>query len=178
MLTISIGFGFSNVSFFVQTDINKKEMAQVASQVSLSMIEIAALSHSSERSRTLVKAIDLPTDISGRGYYVKLIDETNQSKGYSVEVSLVSQSGIKINSFLPFNSISNQTVVVTSNQTWPGTSCSVSLYVVPCSKPEVTYIHVLNGNLEAVVFGGSNPVVWAFEDLGISYIGIGTRDKS
>jgi len=169
ILTLSISLGFSTVSSYVQTDINKKEMAQVASHVSLNMIEIAALSHSSNYTRTLVKTISLPTEINGRGYLVRLIDETNQSKGYSVEVSLVSQSGVKIQSFLPFNSKTNQTVVVTTLQImW------VSGDKVPYTTPdEVTYV---NGDGEAIVFGGNNAVVWAFEDSGVIYIGIGTRE--
>ncbi len=178
MLTISIGVSFSTVASFVQTDVNKKEMQQVASQVSLNLIEIATLTNSSGYApMTLVKTMALPSEVSGRAYFVELVNETSQGKGYAVKVSLVSQPSVNVESPLPFNSTSGQTIVVTSPQNWAGTSCSLQQDIVPCSKPSVTYINEINGNRESIVYGGSNSTVWAYQEPGVLYMGIGYLKK-
>lgn len=175
MLTISVGVSFATVTAFVQTDINKKEMSQVAAHVSLNLVEIATLTNSSGYAPvTMVKTLDFPTDVGGRAYLIELVDATSQGQGYLVRVSLVAQRGTSVDSLLPINSTVTlgQTVVVTTrNQEWYSVSNDD---IVPGSQPAVTYVSELDGKNESAVYGGDNAVVWARQDENnVLYMGIG-----
>ncbi len=168
LLSISIGVSFNNVASFVQTDVSKKEMNQIATHVSLNLVEVATLTNSSGYTLTLVKTIGLPSDIGGKAYFVQLVDATSQDKGYLVKVTLRSQRGVSVESFLPINStsiVSQMSVVNNRNPAWGDT--------VPGSRPTVTYTTDLDGTVDAVVYGGNNAVVWARQEENMLYMGIG-----
>ena len=158
-----------SVASYVQKDINKKEMAQIASNVSVKLMEIAILATSSNFTIPLVKTIDIPTEVGGRAYFVELVNASAQGKGYLVMVSLVAEPSANVNSSLPFNStITGLPIHVTTslNPLWGGAT-----WDAPARYPAVTYI---NGDLKSAVYGGNDAVVWARKDgQGILYLGIG-----
>jgi hypothetical protein len=181
MLTISISLAFSTVSSYVQTDISKKEMAQVADHVSLNLMEVATLTNSSTLDTTIVKTIDLPAEVGGRAYFVELINATNEGKGYVVQVGLVSQLSVNVNSSLPISTLPTKTVNVTTVRisSWEPT-WNITVFK---SQPLVKYLNTdTKGFEKAIVYGGTSsvgliPVVWACQDQGVLYMGIGTYQK-
>jgi hypothetical protein len=163
VLTIGIGISFTLVSSYVQADINKKELAQVADYVSLNLVEIAILTNSSNYAPiTMVKTINPPTELGGRAYTIELINATNQGKGYLVRASLVTQPNVNVESIIPLNStalMGQMIVAAASNSPWGGA-------YVPDSKPAITYATKL--------YGGNNAVVWARQqESNLLYLGIG-----
>jgi hypothetical protein len=91
-VVIAVGFSYTIITSYIDADIMKQQLNQIAEYVALNLIEITSLVNYANYSGTpMMKILKLPSDLGGRTYSIsllKLVSETGQ--GYYVEAQLVS----------------------------------------------------------------------------------------
>jgi hypothetical protein len=101
-LLISSGLFYTVFTSFVQDDIRKNQLGQISETVALNLEEtINLIKFSKYSSDYMIKIIDLPTDVGGRGYQIQLVNDSNR---LLVQTFLTTQQTVNANSTIPYNS--------------------------------------------------------------------------
>ena len=98
-LMISIGLSYAIITSYIEVDVTKQQLSQISEYVSLNLVEMTNLCRLA--NRTMIKQIELPNDLTGKAYGIKLL--FSEDEGYYVRCYLVSRENVFSDSFLPFN---------------------------------------------------------------------------
>jgi len=160
-LIIAAGLSYTIIISFIEADVNKKQLNQIAEHVALNLVEIISLVTFANYSDIYaqMKILKLPSDLGGKAYTIQLINETSQNQGYYVQTQLVTRKDITAKSPIPLNSTQTQLKLITNED---GT--------IPV-RGEDTKIIQYSGT----VYGGTHDVVvWGWkESLWTTRAGIG-----
>jgi hypothetical protein len=153
-LIVSVGLAYNIITDYLQTDIRKQQLQQVAENVALNLVEIINLANfGNSANGTLTRVLDLPSDLAGKTYLVQIVNDTTQPNGCYIKTYLDTRPDITATSLIPLQANQPQVDLITS----PGT---------------------LLGNQvvwhNATIYGGSSGiVVWAWKGTGITWAGVG-----
>ena len=143
-LVISAGLFYSVYTSSIQDDIRKIQLGQISESVALTLeetINLMKFSKYSHDSNYVIKIIDLPTDLGGRSYKIRLIDDSNR---LIVNSFLSTQPTLSSNSTIPYNSGDTPLIFNTTETTY--TINPSGNYLIACS---------------GTIYGKSGTVVWA-----------------
>lgn len=157
-LVISASLAYNIITSYMQNSIIVQQLQQVSEIVALNLVEIVNLANFANfgnltRNDTLTRTIDLPLDVSGRAYAVRLTSATDQSQGYNVTSYLLSDINTVAASRIPINSTASL-VQFATDDTRPQT-----MYWVGSGEAIVSSVSVIYG-------GSSGTVVWAWRGNG------------
>jgi hypothetical protein len=158
-LVIAVGLSYTVLASYIEAEVARTQLEQIAEHVSLNLVEIVSLvNFANETGNVQMKIISLPSDLGGKAYLVRLINETG--KGCFVQAELVTRNDVVASSIIPINSYETQLKLVTDGEN-PGT-----LEV----RGEVKLIYY-----SGTVYGGDHDiVVWASkESFHETWAGIG-----
>jgi hypothetical protein len=146
-LVISAGLFYSIFTSFVQDSNREKQLGQISETVALNLVEmINLIKFSKFSSDYMIKIIDLPTEVGGRAYKIRLVDETNQ--GIYVHTFLTTQQTVSADSTIPKNS-GDITLKFNTTETIYKINVGVENLTIACS---------------GTIYGKSSTVIWAILD--------------
>jgi len=162
-LVIAAGLSYTIITSYIETEVTKQQLNQIAENVALNLIEIITLvNFANYTGNVQMKILELPSDLGGKAYTIQLINETSQNQGCYVQTQLVTRKDITAKSLIPVNSTQTHLKLVTDEE---GTQQV---------RGENTKIIYYSG----MVYGGTQDiqdiVVWAWkESLWTTWVGIG-----
>lgn len=134
-LVITVGLAYTTTASYVELEAAKVQLKQIAEHVSLNLIEVISLVSFANYPNKQIKGIDLPTDIGGKAYAVKLM--IKEDKCY-VRAELATGTAYA-ESLIPINS--NESIRFLT---------------------EIEFIQGEHGKIySGIVHGGNNAFVWA-----------------
>jgi hypothetical protein len=157
-LIITAGLAYTIITSYIETDIIKQQLKQIAENVALNIVEIVNLVNFANvgSNATLMKVLGIPSDLGGKAYAVQLVNETSQGSGCYVYIYLVSRMDVAASSSIPLNSTQTQLVLATDSE---GT-------LLVRGNETIQY--------SGVVYGGAKDiVVWGWKGTGATWTGIG-----
>jgi hypothetical protein len=162
-LVVSAGLAYTIMTSYIERDILEQQLKQVSEIVALNIVEIVNLANFANfgnltRNGTMIRTLDLPSDIGGKSYAVQLVDQTSQNQGYDVISYLSSEGSTRATSEIPINSTQSSVQLVTSG---PPITCWIEV-----GKEAVTSSTVVYG-------GNNNTVVWAWKEGDVTHAGLG-----
>lgn len=161
-LVIAVGLSYAIVTSYIEAEVTRKQLEQIAENVSLNIVEIVNMVDFANflTKNAMMKILELPSDLGGKAYMIKLADEKMQGKGYCVYAQLVTRPDISARSPLPINSTQTRLIVMTENE---------DVRILPV-KGETNMIYC-----SPTVYGGNNNiVVWGWKpDADTTWAGIG-----
>lgn len=148
-LVIAAGLAYTIITSYIEADVRKQQLKQIAENVALNLVEITNLVNFENlfADKNVTKVVDLPTDLGGRAYVIQLVNGTSEGKGYYVYTYLLTRKDIDATSPIP----------LTTNQTQIVISCSETVYsgtgnIVVWGRK--TTINIYNIITEAGIVGG------------------------
>lgn len=72
-LVITVGLAYTTTASYVEAEAAKVQLKQISEHVSLNLVEVISLVSFANYPSKQIKGIDLPTDIGGKAYMVKLM---------------------------------------------------------------------------------------------------------
>jgi hypothetical protein len=121
-LIIAVGLTYTTITSYIEADVTKKQLEQIAEYVSLNLVEIINLvDFSNYQTAKMNKTLKLPSDLSGKAYLIKLVNETEGEEGYYVYVQLVTQQDVYARSHIPLNSTKTRLKFLTNIIVYGGT---------------------------------------------------------
>jgi hypothetical protein len=150
-LVLAVGLSYQIIVSFVEANVMQTQLSQITENVSLNLVEIISLVDFGNFSRIgylpMIKTIDLPADLGGKAYLIRLLPakENDQSEGYYVQAEFVTGKELVARAPIPVNSTSTKLIVVTSEGT----------------------LTVGQGTLKysgTIYAGNSNTVVWGYKN--------------
>jgi hypothetical protein len=114
-LIISATLAYTIITSYIEADVAKKQLQQIAEHVALNLVEIISLVNFAHYSTTepMIKILNLPVDLGGKAYTIQLINKTNQGEGCYVTATLVSRTDVTASSLIPLNSTQTQLTLIT-----------------------------------------------------------------
>jgi len=155
-LVISVTLAYQIVVDYVETNVLKAQLKQIAEYVSMNLVNIITLTEFAygdvSTSTVMSKSLKLPKDISGKTYRVRLV---NEGGNCYVQAELITRTDLTAKSSIPLNSAKTRVIIVTGEIQLPDDSITPS----------------------SVVYGGNpNIVVWCWKNSSSSMCaGIGLR---
>jgi len=149
-LIIAVGLAYTIITSFIEADVNKKQLNQIAEHVALNLVEVISLTNFANfmSNETMMKVLKLPFDLGGKAYLIKLVmfNETGESQGYYVQTQLVTRNDITAKSLIPLNTTQTQQTLVTDGD---GT-----LLVRGGTAGTIQFSSIVYGGVENVVVWG------------------------
>ncbi|MBS7624239.1 hypothetical protein KEJ29_01505 [Candidatus Bathyarchaeota archaeon] len=157
-LAISLALAYQIVVGYVEENVIRTQLSQTAEYVSMSISHIINLMDFTygmfKEYVTVSKSLNLPSDLSGKAYIIRLV---NESGILYVRVEIPGRSSLYAKSSIPVNPASNISIVTDENFTPNDSTIEPKEYV----------------------YGGNpNVVVWCEIRKGVLYIGLGLRRLS
>ena len=155
-LVMSVTLAYQIIVGFVETNVLKAQLKQVAEYASMNLVNLITLTEFAygdiSTLTVMTKSLKLPEDLGGNPYRVRLV---NEGGNYYVQAELVTRTDLTAKSPLPLNSTKTSVIIVTDEIQLPDSS------VTPSN----------------VVYGGNpNIVVWCWKNSSNSMCaGIGVR---
>ena len=117
-LLIAGGLAYTAVTSYIEAEAAKRQLDQIAEYVALNLVELVSLVNYANflNNKTMMKLINLPSDIGGKAYSITLINETTQGKGCYVQASLVVRKDVAVSSPIPLNSSQTQLRLATDDE--------------------------------------------------------------
>lgn len=179
-LVISASLAYIVIASFVEADVLKSQLNQIAEYVSLNLAEMINLVNFADVSSVyaMMKVLNLPPDLGGRAYTIELIKEPDG--GYWVKTQLVTMPHITSTSSIPVNSTRTKIILVTSlnENNVPGNS-EKTLQLIDGTTFQ--YASMVYGGTEELrdesgqITGLRHAVVWGWKvDSTTTWAGIGT----
>jgi hypothetical protein len=162
-LVIAVGLSYTIITSYIEAEVARTQLEQIAEHVSLNLVEIVSLvNFANYTGNTQMKIIKLPTDLGGKAYMIRLVNETGQ--GCYVKAQLATRNDVTASSPVPINSSETQLRLITSEE---GT-----LKVRGEELKEIYY--------SGMVYGGDHDiVVWGLKvSLNVTWAGIGLWKSS
>jgi len=161
-LVIAAGLSYTIITSYIETEVTKTQLNQIAENVALNLVEIINLVNFAKYSTTeaMMKILKLPSDLGGKAYTIQLVNETSQNQGYYVRTQLVTRKDITAKSPIPINSTQTRLLIITDGE---GT--------LQVRGEETKIIQYSNGT----VYGGTQDIaVWGIKiDINTTWAGIG-----
>ncbi len=155
-LVISITLAYQIVVDYVETNVLKAQLKQVAEYVSMNLVNLITLTEFAygdlSTLTVMTKSLNLPEDLGGNPYRIRLINEEGNCY---VQAELVIRTDLTAESPIPLNSTKTRVIIVTSEIQLPDSS------IVPSN----------------MVYGGNpNIIVWCWKNSSSSMCaGIGVK---
>jgi|YelNatPaOPRAMG01_1025707.scaffolds.fasta_scaffold20622_4 hypothetical protein len=146
-LVLAVGLAYNIITSYVEANVTRAQLSQIAENVSMNLVEIISLTdfESPLTNETMMKNVNLPADIGGKAYVIKLVDAGTQASGYYVQAELVTRPDLNARAMVPINSTNKVTLQ---------TSGTGTLNVRRGDGGRVTYAGtVYAGNTNIVVWG-------------------------
>lgn len=171
-LVAAVGISYQAVASYIEANVYKTQLGQIAENVALNLVEVATLTEFSAtklQNQTLIKTVNLPLSLNEKAYLVRLIsvDEGSLGRRQYVQVELVTRSDIYARALIPLPS--NYTNIVFKVE---GLSNDIL--------GPVGVLQVKRGEGGVVLYSGKvyggvpNFVVWSYEyNTTLIYVGIG-----
>ncbi|MEM2905544.1 MAG: hypothetical protein QW587_07405, partial [Candidatus Bathyarchaeia archaeon] len=100
-MLVAVGFAFSIISAVIEADLTRQQLADIAEYVSLNLGEMITLVDASNyQGVAMTKVIQLPENIGGKVYLIRLVNDT-VAQGCYVEASLRTRPDIVAKSPIP-----------------------------------------------------------------------------
>lgn len=116
-LVIAVGLSYSIITSYIEADVIRKQLEQISEHVALNLVEIVSLVNFANfvKDRPMMKILDLPSDLGGKAYIIKLVkvEGTDQIKGHYVQAQLATREDVYARSSLPLNATQSQIVLIT-----------------------------------------------------------------
>jgi len=158
-LVITSALAYSIVTSYIETNVLKQQLNQIAEYVALNLVEIVNLVNFANflNNGTMMKILKLPSDLP---YLVKLVNETHSGRGYYVQTQLVERSDITGSALIPSNATETGTIFVIDS--------SGTLNIVKGDAGSIRYCNT-------VYSGAQNIVVWGWKKAdNTTWAGIGS----
>lgn len=159
-LVIAAGLSYTIITSYIETEVTKQQLNQIAENVALNLVEIITLVNFANYSGNVqMKILELPSDLGGKAYTIQLINETIQNQGCYVQTQLATRKDITAKSIIPINSTQTQLELVT-----------YSIEPLPVRGESTKEVYP-----SGMVYGGAQDiVVWGWkESLWTTWVGIG-----
>ncbi|MCX8170943.1 MAG: hypothetical protein N3E47_03075 [Candidatus Bathyarchaeota archaeon] len=155
-LAVSVVLAYQIIVGYVEANVLKTQLNQVAEYVSMSFSNIISLTSFTygilNESITVSKGLKLPADLGGKIYTIRLV---NDSDGLYVLAEIPGRSNLYAKSPIPVSPATKVQIIMDENFALND----------PSIKPKK---HVYGGN--------PNIVVWCENREGVLYIGLGLRE--
>jgi len=117
-LVIATGLAYTIITSYIEAEVTKQQLNQIAEHVALNLVKIANLVNFANflNNATIMKVLRLPLDLGGKAYVIKLINETRQGRGCYVYVQLVVRKDVAASSPIPLNSTQAQLILITDGE--------------------------------------------------------------
>lgn len=104
-LILASGFSYTLITSYMEAQILRGQLYQIAEYVALNLVEVINLVKFSSQLSTGItyKVLKLPHDLGGRPYMIELLNETAQGKGCFIRAMLVMRRDIEASSIIPIN---------------------------------------------------------------------------
>ena len=166
-IVIGATLAYTIITTYAEANILKTQLTQIAENISLNLVEIIALTNfgNVQTNETIMKTLNLPTDLANRAYFIELIAD---GQGYYVQTELVVRTDITAKSSIPLNSTQTQLIIVTNRpDTLPTTNATGTLQIRQGDQGTIQYTTLLYG-------GRQNIAVWGWkENSTTTWAGIG-----
>jgi hypothetical protein len=112
-VVIGATLAYTIITSYAEANVLKTQLTQIAENISLNLVEIISLTNFGNvfTNETMMKTLNLPTDLANRAYFIQLIADT---QGYYVQTELVVRTDITAKSPIPLNSTQTQLVIMTN----------------------------------------------------------------
>ncbi|MEM2126904.1 MAG: hypothetical protein QW638_05445 [Candidatus Bathyarchaeia archaeon] len=106
-LIIATGFSYTMITTYIETEVQRRQLHQVAEYVALNLVELMSLVNFSNYSSVepVFKVLKLPKELGGRPYIIELLNETSQGRGCYVRARLADREDVEESSPLPVNAL-------------------------------------------------------------------------
>jgi hypothetical protein len=160
-LVIAISLSYTIITSYIEGDVARNKLNQIAEYVSLNLVEMISLTSFANTSDIYaqIKILNLPSDLAGKAYMIQLINATNKNQGCYVQTQLVTRKDLTAKAPIPINSTKTQVKIVTEMEGDLRVRGQTEKRVYP----------------SGMVYGGSREiVVWGLKiSLNTTNIGIG-----
>lgn len=109
-LVVAAGFSYSTIGSYIEVEVKRKQLNQIAENVALNLVEIVNLVNFANflNNQTMLKILNLPSDLP---YSIALVNETDQGRGYSVRAEILGRNDIVGQASIPLNSTMTQVLL-------------------------------------------------------------------
>ncbi|MEM2127500.1 MAG: hypothetical protein QXH67_04675 [Candidatus Bathyarchaeia archaeon] len=165
-LIISAGYSYTLITSYMEAQILRGQLQQIAEYVALNLVEVINLVKFSSWSSTepTYKVLKLPNDLGGRAFMIELLNETVKGKGCYIRTKLVIRGDIEASSPIPINT----------------TEFGIRLWYLNATESEEDRIETKGGYINrtnGMVYSGHEIVVWVRIEDTIT-AGLGILDRS
>lgn len=104
-LIIATGFSYKVITSYIEAEVQRRQLHQVAEYVALNLVEVVSLVNFSNYSSVepVFKILKLPRGLGEKPYIIELLNETAGGKGCYVRVRLAEGEGVAATSPIPVN---------------------------------------------------------------------------
>jgi len=168
-LVIATGLAYTIITSYIEADVTKQQLNQIAEHVALNLVKIVSLVKFANylNNEPMMKVLKLPSDLGGKAYVIKLMNGTISGQGCYVYTQLVTREDIAASSPILLNSTQTRLKLKTEGDARP-----------------LTYPLPVRGGNEGIiqwsstVYGGERAgadiVVWGLTlDIDTTWAGIG-----
>lgn len=168
-LALSAALAYQIIIGYIEVNVLQSQMNQTAEYVSMSIANIISLTEFTYGilpvGGTITKRLNLPADLSGKNYIVRLVNESGK---YYVYVEISGKSDLYAKSPIPVNSTTTPIIMVTEKMIRDGSIRLLDGRFVNLSDDDV--------KPQAYIYGGNpNAVVWCEKREDVLYVGLGLR---
>ncbi len=123
-LVIAASLAYATITSYIETDVRRQQLKQIAEHVALNLVEIVNLVNFENLfvDENVTKSLSLPLDLGGHAYLIHLVDETDQSGGYYVDAYLLTRGDISAQSPIPLTTNQSHLVISCSETVYGGTA--------------------------------------------------------
>ena len=95
-LIIASGLSYSVFTSYIEAEVLRRQLNQVAEHVALNLVEVVSLVNFSNYSSVepIFKVLKLPQDLGGRSYIIELVNETSRGGGCYVRARLATRGDV------------------------------------------------------------------------------------
>ncbi len=104
-LIIAAGFSYTVITSYIEAEVQRRQLHQVAEYVALNLVEVISLVNFSNYSSVepVFKVLKLPRELGEKPYIIELLNETIEGRGCYVRARLAEGEGVAATSPIPVN---------------------------------------------------------------------------
>jgi len=115
-LVVAAGVAYSLITSYIEVEVRKQQLNQIAEYVALNLVEIVNLvnfANFSSDPGTMMRILNLPSNLA---YLIMLVDASGQGQGYYVYTQLMGREDVSARSLIPLNSTQTPVIFVVDSK--------------------------------------------------------------
>jgi len=114
-LVIAVGLAYTVITSYIEAEAARKQLEEITEFVSLNLVEIISLVNFANYTGNIqMKIINLPADLGGKAYLIRLVNETGQE--CQVQAQLVTRNDVSAKSPIPLSSSEAKIKLITDSE--------------------------------------------------------------